>query len=327
SALYEADGILEETLVHESGHTSLDPLHASASGWLAAQIADPEFISTYARDNPTREDIAESYLPWLAVRHRPHRISATLSNTIAVTIPNRLAYFDGQNFNMYPIVQEIAVYTGATTNAANERTDNIGIFVFPATVFGSTSVLQTFTIKNRGGNNLTGLALTRSGPAPGDFILGGLGATSLAPNATTTFTVAFSPTATGTRNAFVNVASNDGNENPFRVRVSGVGSITPPRLDNVASLENGGVTFDFTNSPGASFTVIASTNLSLPTDSWTALGRPQRRLPGSFSLRICRRQTARSVFIAFARHRRAHFDVGRVSNIFTIAAPMSPFQQ
>jgi hypothetical protein len=102
--LYAADGILEETFVHESSHTSLDAEHASSPSWLAAQIADPEFISTYARDNPTREDIAESFLPWLAVRHRPTRITAALANKITSAIPNRLAYFDSQNFDMYPIV-------------------------------------------------------------------------------------------------------------------------------------------------------------------------------------------------------------------------------
>ena len=64
--LYAADGILEETLVHEAAHTSLDAAHASAPAWLAAQSADPTFISTYARDFPNREDIAESVLPYLA---------------------------------------------------------------------------------------------------------------------------------------------------------------------------------------------------------------------------------------------------------------------
>ena len=52
------------------------------------------FISTYARDNPQREDIAESVLPWLAVRYRPERISSTLAAIIVQAIPNRLAYFD-----------------------------------------------------------------------------------------------------------------------------------------------------------------------------------------------------------------------------------------
>ncbi len=103
AANYIADGILEETLVHEASHTSLDAGHASAAGWLAAQTADPEFISTYARDNPTREDVAESFLTYLAVRHRADRISPTLKNTIEQAIPNRIAYFDSIHLNLYPI--------------------------------------------------------------------------------------------------------------------------------------------------------------------------------------------------------------------------------
>src|SRR5262249_54723721 len=117
--LYEADGILEETFVHESCHTSLDPTVAAAPGWLAAQAADPEFISTYARDNPTREDVAESILPWLAVRYRSSRIPVTLSNTIVTNIPNRLAYFDQLNLEMYPIVPAFApTGTGAVSNVS-----------------------------------------------------------------------------------------------------------------------------------------------------------------------------------------------------------------
>ena len=100
---YEDQGILEETLVHEAAHTSLDSYHAESGGWLDAQIADCEFISEYARDNPIREDVAESYLPYLAVKYRPDRISPALKKTIESAIPNRIKYFDSQNFNMYPI--------------------------------------------------------------------------------------------------------------------------------------------------------------------------------------------------------------------------------
>lgn len=101
--LYQADGILEETLVHEAAHTSLDDPHATAAGWIAAQNADPTFISTYAQDFPVREDIAESFLLYLAVRHRLDRIEESLKNTILQTIPNRIAYFDNQMLDMYPI--------------------------------------------------------------------------------------------------------------------------------------------------------------------------------------------------------------------------------
>jgi hypothetical protein len=101
--LYVADGILEETLVHEAAHTSLDAAHAAAPGWAAAQAADPTFISTYAREFPGREDIAESFVPYLAVRYRSDRISATLRESIERTIPNRIAYFDGLGLDMHPI--------------------------------------------------------------------------------------------------------------------------------------------------------------------------------------------------------------------------------
>ena len=99
AAQYSADGILEETLVHEAAHTSLDAPHANASEWLAAQDADGEFISTYARDNPYREDIAESFLPYFAFRYRSDRITESLADVIAKTIPNRIAYFDKQEFD------------------------------------------------------------------------------------------------------------------------------------------------------------------------------------------------------------------------------------
>ena len=114
---YAASGILEETLVHEASHTSLDAAHARAPGWLAAQTADDQFISKYARDFPHREDIAESFLPYLAARHRAGRISPSLAGTITRTIPNRIAYFDRQAFEMHPITapQLSATRTGPNT--------------------------------------------------------------------------------------------------------------------------------------------------------------------------------------------------------------------
>jgi len=100
---YIADGILEETFVHEAAHTSLDAAHAASAGWLSAQAKDVNFISTYARDYPTREDVAESVLPWLAVRYRASRISPAQISKIQRAIPNRLAYFDSLNLVVLPI--------------------------------------------------------------------------------------------------------------------------------------------------------------------------------------------------------------------------------
>ena len=95
---------LDRNRIHEATHTSLDAAHAAAKKWVTAQGADDAFISTYARDYPDREDLAESFLLYMALRHRSDRISETLSNTIARTIPNRIAYLNGLDLEMNPIV-------------------------------------------------------------------------------------------------------------------------------------------------------------------------------------------------------------------------------
>jgi hypothetical protein len=99
---YIARGILEETLVHEAAHTSLDAEHADSPGWRAAQQSDPDFISTYARDFPDREDVAESFLLIYALEFRRDRIDDNLAQVIENTIPNRVAYFRNQDLNLYP---------------------------------------------------------------------------------------------------------------------------------------------------------------------------------------------------------------------------------
>jgi hypothetical protein len=103
STLYEKEGILEETLIHEAAHTSLDADHSASKSWINAQKLDPSFISMYARDNPRREDIAETFLLYMALRYRSDRISTSLKEKILETVPNRVKYFDAQNLNMHPI--------------------------------------------------------------------------------------------------------------------------------------------------------------------------------------------------------------------------------
>lgn len=106
TVLYEEDGILEETLIHEASHTSLDRENALSSGWKAAQKADNNFMTDYARDNPEREDVAESFLFYMAIRYRSDRISDSLEKIILETMPNRISYFDNQELEMYPIVKK-----------------------------------------------------------------------------------------------------------------------------------------------------------------------------------------------------------------------------
>lgn len=97
------DGYLEEVLVHEGAHISLDLIHKDTPAWLLAQEKDQGFISDYAARFQETEDLAESFGAYLAVRYRADRISASVEQAILDAIPNRIDYFDAQTFVMYPI--------------------------------------------------------------------------------------------------------------------------------------------------------------------------------------------------------------------------------
>jgi streptogramin lyase len=57
---------------------------------------------------------------------------------------------------------------------------------------------------------------------------------------------------------------------------------TPPTLTNWQMLSNGVIQFSFTNNPGAFFTVLSATNLSLPLSNWTDVGSPTNVGSGVF---------------------------------------------
>ena len=111
--------------MHEAAHTSLDARHANSAGWLAAQKADGGFISNYAHDYPQREDVAESFLPYFAVRYRPDRVTSALKNKIKKTIPHRIKYFDGIAFDMYPVIKRVAPLIHHLSDLDSQRAEII----------------------------------------------------------------------------------------------------------------------------------------------------------------------------------------------------------
>ena len=96
----------EEVMVHEAGHALAFP------SWKTVQEADNKFISKYAKDFPYREDIAETVLWWIAMRCKEDRISKSNYKKISKAIPNRLKYFDKQNYDNYPLVCKNKLYGG-----------------------------------------------------------------------------------------------------------------------------------------------------------------------------------------------------------------------
>lgn len=90
----------EELLIHEAAHLSIDPYVYNQQGWIDAVSLDNNYISTYAKDNPDSEDVAETFQAYIAVKYFPERISNSLRDTILSVCLNRFKYFDSLNFDL-----------------------------------------------------------------------------------------------------------------------------------------------------------------------------------------------------------------------------------
>ena len=121
-----------------------------------------------------------------------------------------------------PPAPEIAVEQPVGTDIPDAGSKDFG-----SVNIGSSAPL-TFTIKNTGNANLTGLTITKDGTNAADFTITSSPAAPVAgPSGTTTFIVSFAPGAAGTRTAAIHIANNDSNENPFDINLTGTGSAIP----------------------------------------------------------------------------------------------------
>lgn len=129
--------------------------------------------------------------------------------------------------NMVSAAPEIDVI-----QAKKSLKDAVGSIKFGEVVQGEQSSAVTFIIRNTGSSKLRNLKVSVLGAK--DFVATQPAKSRLSPGGKTTFKVTFSPQQAGTRKAQVRIASNDANENPFRINVTGVGTAAPPPLLNWA---------------------------------------------------------------------------------------------
>jgi len=110
------------------------------------------------------------------------------------------------------------------TPSTNDLTDFGNHDIFAA------QIAHTFTIKNDGSGNLslTDLPMVQiSGSNAGDFVVSQQPSSStISPDGSLTFQVAFDPTTTGLRQATVRISSDDADESPFTFAVQGLGTST-----------------------------------------------------------------------------------------------------
>lgn len=120
-------------------------------------------------------------------------------------------------------VPDIAVeYPGGTGLTDGSSVINYG------SIGATSSASRTFTIRNKGVANLSILTISSSGTNAASFKASAPAQAVLAPNASTTFNVTFSPSGAGVRNASIIIQSNDpDSESSFLIKVTGNGIGSP----------------------------------------------------------------------------------------------------
>jgi hypothetical protein len=145
---------------------------------------------------------------------------------------------------------------------------NNGTNVFSATRSGSASAAQVYTVRNSGSTVISNIVVTKSGAGSSQFLLTAPTANSLAPGQTMAFSVVFSPSSAGEKNAVLSIASSDTNSSPFIVNISGLGLGENADSDNdglndAAEFSLSSLGFDWQlNQPALVSTLTSNANLA-----------------------------------------------------------------
>lgn len=157
----------------------------------------------------------------------------------------------------------VAITTGDDDPSPADFTD------FGSAQINSGTVQRTFSVTNAGGGSLAFAggtsSVTLSGPGAAQFSVTGQPSSPLGGGASSTFEITFTPTAAGSQEATVSIASNDPDENPFTFTITGTGTTPTPAPEielrgNGLSIASGDVTprtadnTDFGNSTVATAT-------------------------------------------------------------------------
>jgi len=92
-----------------------------------------------------------------------------------------------------------------------------GTLSFPSVL--GTPVTLTFTVRNVGSVNLTGLAVTKDGPNAADFTLTASPTSPVLPSGSTTFTIQFASASTGTKTATFHISNNVAGFQPYDINL------------------------------------------------------------------------------------------------------------
>lgn len=123
---------------------------------------------------------------------------------------------DGNDLTLTLLAPEIVVESPVSGDVPDG-----GSRTFGTLVLGGSADL-TFVVKNTGPGILNGLEVTKTGTDHTQFTVMAAPAAPLeGPSGSTVFTVRFTPTSGGAKNAVIHIASDDEDENPFDITLTG----------------------------------------------------------------------------------------------------------
>ncbi|MES2737885.1 MAG: choice-of-anchor D domain-containing protein [Verrucomicrobiota bacterium] len=182
------------------------------------------------------------------------------------------------------LLPEIAVEEPAATDLADGDSRDFG-----SLPVGGNASLQ-FTIRNTGDTPLSGIGITLLGLHAADFTVTDAPDAVVAPGGDTTFTVQFLSLGGGPRTATLQIASNDGDEDPFDIELTGdafytlaatyttgaeVALTTSVNESFVATGSTVSLTLDHAPATGAELRVIDNIGLDFITGTFTGLDQGQ----------------------------------------------------
>jgi hypothetical protein len=144
-----------------------------------------------------------------------------------------------------------------------------------------SSIPTTLVIKNLGGSDLSNLSITGDGADIKSFAFTQPEKTVLGTDEMTSFTVTFAPKLVGNRNAVIHIISNDGDENPFDLNLTGDAQLPDiaveqpvgtPLVDAVSTVNYGNVRLDDSATKTFTITNTGLGNLLIDSVSITGAG-------------------------------------------------------
>jgi len=169
-------------------------------------------------------------------------VGGNASFDLAVDLPEGVKQFYLSNAsNVWLLGEERAIHPGqpamfmefltldiqpdisVTQTPGGVLADNSGKVNFGTVKVKKRSAAKVFTVRNDGSDPLAGLSVKTSGADSKEFLITPLPVSTLAPGNSATFKVTYKPKAKGSSKAKVQVLSDDPNENPFDINVTGKG--------------------------------------------------------------------------------------------------------